>query len=117
MNHMAGLVSQSQGKQSFDVLRQMIQTFVGNEETLLAKRIDAQNAEMDPEKLRQTVQWVNSENEVVKDALRLSGAAVDIETGLRGYLLTGKDEFLEPYRVGRVQFFQKTDLLRNSRYR
>jgi methyl-accepting chemotaxis protein len=114
MNHMAVLVAQSTGKQSFDTLREMIQTFVTNEEVLLAKRIDEQNAESDPEKLRRTIQWVNSENEAVKDAVRISAYAVDIETGLRGYLLTGKDEFLEPYRVGRVQFFQKTDLLRNA---
>ena len=31
-------------------------------------------------------------------------AMVNMETGLRGYYLTGKDEFLTPYNDGRVAF-------------
>ncbi len=33
-------------------------------------------------------------------AEEISRAAVDMETGLRGFLLAGKEEFLEPYRSG-----------------
>ncbi|WP_092781013.1 sensor histidine kinase [Actinokineospora terrae] len=36
----------------------------------------------------------------VQHALRLDTALVDQETGLRGYVLTAKDEFLEPYDSG-----------------
>ncbi len=36
----------------------------------------------------------------VQEALRLDTALVDQETGLRGYVLTGREDFLEPYRSG-----------------
>src|SRR5690349_14154146 len=40
--------------------------------------------------------------------LNLSSAAerdlVDIETGLRGYLLTGEERFLEPFDAGRADY-------------
>jgi diguanylate cyclase (GGDEF)-like protein len=35
-------------------------------------------------------------------ASRLLTAAIDQETGLRGFLLVGQDQFLEPYRAGHV---------------
>jgi signal transduction histidine kinase len=36
-------------------------------------------------------------------ALRLSNALVNEETGVRGYVLTGEDGFLDPYRTGVVE--------------
>lgn len=42
-------------------------------------------------------------------------AAVDSETGLRGYVLTGKVEFLEPYNSGRQDFDTALAVLRALR--
>ena len=35
---------------------------------------------------------------------RIAKIIVDQETGQRGFLLTGQDDFLEPYREGKRQF-------------
>ena len=47
-----------------------------------------------------TNKWVDHTNKVLGEAADLIGAAVDMETGMRGYLLAGKEEFLTPYRDG-----------------
>ena len=39
--------------------------------------------------------------EMTQGALQLERLVVDLETGLRGYMLTGDREFLEPYTAGR----------------
>jgi methyl-accepting chemotaxis protein len=51
-----------------------------------------------------TSAWVNHTNLVISDATALAKAAVDVETGSRGYLLTGDDEFLAPYQSGLADF-------------
>ena len=38
----------------------------------------------------------------VMEAEAVLSAAKDVETGQRGYLLTGRDEYLEPYQTGRL---------------
>lgn len=51
-----------------------------------------------------TAAWVNHTNLVISDATALAKAAVDVETGSRGYLLTGDEEFLAPYQNGLADF-------------
>ena len=41
---------------------------------------------------------------VLANAARLEKLMVDMETGERGFLITGKEEFLEPYRAGLKEF-------------
>jgi serine phosphatase RsbU (regulator of sigma subunit)/CHASE3 domain sensor protein len=56
---------------------------------------------------------INQQLVPARDALaELRTALVDQETGQRGYLLTGDDEFLEPYRIGREQSEQSLRKLR-----
>ncbi|WP_081627135.1 methyl-accepting chemotaxis protein [Bordetella sp. FB-8] len=38
---------------------------------------------------------------------------VNMETGVRGYVITGDDNFLEPYREGQSQFTKSFDLIRS----
>ena len=45
--------------------------------------------------------WISHTIEVRRDIAQLTGALVDIETGQRGYLLTGRVAFLEPYEASR----------------
>ena len=42
---------------------------------------------------------------------RLQNAIIDIETGQRGFIITGKERFLEPWRVGREAFPPRADRL------
>jgi methyl-accepting chemotaxis protein len=41
---------------------------------------------------------------VLDTASRIEASAVDMETGMRGYLLAGKKDFLSPYQNGSTQF-------------
>ena len=43
---------------------------------------------------------------VIAKANDIIAAGVDMETGMRGYLLAGKDEFLAPYKGGQKKFYE-----------
>ena len=47
-----------------------------------------------------TNQRVNHTFEVLGDAAAIVSSAVDMETGMRGFLLAGQEGFLDPYRAG-----------------
>ncbi|GGY92808.1 response regulator [Pseudoduganella plicata] len=45
--------------------------------------------------------WVEHSERVIGNAQELRKLAVDMETGVRGYLLTGDEQFLAPYRLAK----------------
>ena len=47
-----------------------------------------------------TGRWVSHTHQVIADAQLVLRLAIDMETGQRGFLLAGEDEFLEPYLEG-----------------
>ena len=53
-------------------------------------------------------------NEVVLSLERLLSGARDIETGMRGFLLVGTEDFLEPYRAALAFFAKAEDDVRSS---
>ena len=55
--------------------------------------------------LSQNTAWVDHTHKVIAAAEQIVALAVDIETGMRGYLLAGEREFLEPLEHGRARFF------------
>jgi len=46
----------------------------------------------------ETNKWVVHTHEVIEQVTGVIGSAVDMETGMRGYLLAGKDSFLDGCR-------------------
>ncbi|WP_163391267.1 CHASE3 domain-containing protein [Enterovibrio norvegicus] len=54
--------------------------------------------------LNETDDWVDHTHRVIHNALNIEKAAVDMETGMRGYLLAGNESFLAPYNDGKVRF-------------
>lgn len=48
--------------------------------------------------LEQNNQWTDHTHKVIAQASAIGAAMVDAETGVRGYLISGADNFLEPYR-------------------
>ncbi|GIC82674.1 CHASE3 domain-containing protein, partial [Moritella sp. F3] len=48
--------------------------------------------------------WVDHTHKVLAKASNIEAAAVDMETGMRGYLLAGKADFLAPYKNGEQTF-------------
>ncbi len=55
-------------------------------------------------KLLNANKWVNHTYEVIGLGEKMSSSLVNMETGLRGYLVAGKKEFLEPYEHGKQEF-------------
>jgi CheY-like chemotaxis protein len=48
-----------------------------------------------------TIQWVEHTDRVINNANEAVKLTVDLETGMRGYLLSGDEKFLEPYETAR----------------
>ncbi len=119
MNDMADLVGEQRGKVYFDRFREQISTFIQRESVLLAERREAfETAEGEVGQilvtLRETAGWVDHTHGVLADAARLLAHAVDMETGMRGYLLAGDESFLEPYNSGREAFFAEIAALQET---
>lgn len=70
------------------------------------------------DKIRVTISDINdsleksSNQQAVNLLLSLSTDIVDQETGQRGYLITGEEEFLEPYKAGQENFDKNMSALR-----
>jgi len=101
-------VGKGQGKKIFDQFREDIQKFINTELALLETRKktsgDSQNSD-------EAVEWVAHTHRVISDAKDVLVAAIDMETGMRGYLLAGKSQFLDPYNNGSRDFFELTTSL------
>ncbi|MCP4671129.1 MAG: chemotaxis protein [Desulfobacula sp.] len=105
MNDMAHLVGEAKGKVFFDKFRGQIAEFAGREEKLMNERQDklaklkaSGLATMDD--IEKANKWINHTRDVIAEAKEIISAGVDMETGMRGYLLAGKEDFLDPYKAG-----------------
>jgi methyl-accepting chemotaxis protein len=61
-----------------------------------------------------TSEWVDHTHGVLEDSLEIIGSAVDMETGMRGYLLSGKEDFLEPYKAGEAAAYDRLAALKKT---
>ncbi len=114
MNDMALLVQEKRGKTYFDRFRSQIKQFIDREKVLLAKREEEAEKSTSIDELRELNRWVVHTYNVISTANEILASAVDMETGMRGYLLAGKDEFLEPYNSGQERFYTLVDQLSNT---
>ena len=110
MNDMARLVGEARGKVFFDKFREQIATFIGREQALLdERRSEFQTAQSGVGETFRVVEattgMVNHTHEVLAAANQLLANAVDMETGMRGFMLAGEDSFLAPYEAGQSSFF------------
>jgi CHASE3 domain sensor protein/putative methionine-R-sulfoxide reductase with GAF domain len=53
---------------------------------------------------------IEHDQPVLSNAHQLAKLIVDMETGERGFLITGQDEFLEPFEKGMAQFYTLLEL-------
>ncbi len=51
----------------------------------------------------ETIGWIDHTNEVITAADATLIGLINMETGFRGYMATGDENFLEPYHVGEVE--------------
>lgn len=49
----------------------------------------------------ETADWVEHTHQVIRNASKIEKLVLDMETGERGFLITGKNEFLKPYELGK----------------
>lgn len=114
MDDIADLVGEAKGKVYFDKFRGQIATFIEREETLLAKREADTQETSSYGAVNDSAKWVKHTQTVIKEAMKIEAAAVDMETGMRGYLLAGKDSFLDPYKNGGKAFNDKIISLKDT---
>ncbi len=60
----------------------------------------------------ETANWVRHTQEVIARAHLLEKLMVDMETGKRGFMLTGKDHFLEPYYTAEKRWVTEVNTLK-----
>jgi len=61
--------------------------------------------------LTSALRWVDHAQEVISNSRQLMRYMIEMETGLRGYYLTGDRSFLDPFVASRPGVFQELDLL------
>ncbi|MEM6889795.1 MAG: CHASE3 domain-containing protein [Pseudomonadota bacterium] len=109
MNDVADIVGEARGKLFFDKFRGQIATFIAREQTLLSERGETftnalTSGQVSSAETLDAMNWVTHTYNVIAQANELLAAAIDMETGMRGYLLAGQPEFLEPYDGGGQAF-------------
>ncbi|MCD6068528.1 MAG: histidine kinase [Bacteroidetes bacterium] len=50
--------------------------------------------------------WVDHTNRVISELQQVQLSVVDAETGARGYVISGNDNFLEPYTNAKIKIFE-----------
>ena len=104
-----GYVSRRQGMQYFDAMRAALAVFIEVENDLMVQRqaaaeeADVRNQEL-LTVLSENEAWVTHTYHVIDQANAILASAVDMETGMRGFLLAGRETFLEPYNSGGERF-------------
>ncbi|MBL4771002.1 MAG: CHASE3 domain-containing protein [Planctomycetes bacterium] len=119
MNDMAAEVGKAKGKEYFDAFRGGVATFVEREESLMEQRQEVADKALGTSgsslsTLVENQGWVDHTHAVIAQANGILSAAVDMETGMRGFLLAGSDEFLEPYTAGKATFFSELTALQGE---
>ena len=102
MDDMAELV-QGRGREYFDRFRSQVQTFIKREQEVRetrdkdAKKATSENASHNS-LITKTTKWITQTNDVIAKAKEIEGTVVAVENSARGYLLSGKETFLDSYR-------------------
>ncbi|MCU1734669.1 MULTISPECIES: response regulator [unclassified Pseudomonas] len=62
--------------------------------------------------LLSVIQWVGHTDRVINNANESLKLSIDMETGMRGYLLTGDEHFLDPYELAKPRISAQMKTLR-----
>ncbi|MBK5541190.1 response regulator [Pseudomonas sp. TH05] len=61
--------------------------------------------------LLSVIQWVEHTDRVINNVNEASKLTVDLETGMRGFLITGDERFLDPYEVAKPRIIDELQSL------
>lgn len=109
MNDMAAEIKLAKGKVYFDKFRGQIEIFIAKEEALLKRRQKQAQNSTNITQLKDLTERVVHTYKVISEAKEILAAAVDMETGMRGFLLAGLESFLDPYNKGKMTFYAKIE--------
>ncbi|SDF03668.1 CHASE3 domain-containing protein [Rhodospira trueperi] len=129
MNDMAARVGEARGKAYFDKFREQAALFISREQALLEERRAKAATALETMResatansalsgvtgprgntseqlatLEEAQDWIIHTYGVIQSMDAIVASAVDMETGMRGYLLAGQETFLEPFQAGRATF-------------
>ena len=62
--------------------------------------------------LLSTLNWVDHTQRVIGNANETAKLSIDMETGMRGFLITGDETFLQPYEIARSRMMTELSGLR-----
>ncbi len=96
---------QGQSKFKFSNLKTQTKILIGASSPLVLLVILAVIVIMNLTKIDNTNKMVDHTYNVLGKATAIIASAVDMETGMRGFLLAGKEEFLDPYKGGEKTFY------------
>lgn len=116
MNDMAILVATGGGKDMFDQFRIQIQRLQEDTDARLQQargNVDSavQSSASGAETLQEATDDLSLSQEADHMVHLLLTEAVNMETGVRGFLLTGNESFLQPFRDGEDAFFRNQQIL------
>jgi len=94
-------------------LKLRTQILIGNSFILILMIVISSVVFLSVNSMIKTTAWVDHTHEVIGTATNLVSEMVNMETGMRGYLVTGKKEFLKPYVSGQANFDQAMTKLVN----
>jgi CheY-like chemotaxis protein/signal transduction histidine kinase len=63
--------------------------------------------------LLSTLNWVDHTQRVIGNANETAKLSIDLETGMRGYLITGDENFLQPYEIARSRVLTELNTLKD----
>ena len=112
-------VKKKEGKTYFDAFRSVMKEFSDIERALIVERnataAEARSAsDAALKQMTENEAWVTHTYQVIGRANQILSYAVDMETGMRGYLLAGQEQFLEPYNGGAEKFYAAVESLQET---
>ncbi|NRD74461.1 CHASE3 domain-containing protein [Shewanella sp. VB17] len=111
MNDMAETIKKARGKEYFDQFRLKISAFIAHEKELADKRHKELKSSTNTKNIKKLEALEVHSYQAIRLAQSILTAALDMETGMRGFLLAGQTHFLEPYKKGSALFHHLIDEL------
>lgn len=105
MNHLAQMVREGKGNEYFQKCKAQLDSFIEAKTNELAILKNDQSAESDMLKLRISMAYVDQANLVIRQAEEILLGITDMDRSASAFLLTGREEFLDPYRKFTARVF------------
>jgi methyl-accepting chemotaxis protein len=105
LDDISALVAKRIGLQLFGKFRKEMGEFIERQQSIITRaQIQATKGVVGDDSTG-SPSFVARAQETLDRAQQIMSAALNMETGQRGYLLAGEDDFLEPYEVGSIRVF------------